>query len=130
MSAPKQIITTFFLAFVLCTYNINNVIIVINFVLNQETIAKTLCVQKEDQQGCNGKCQLEKQLNKNISPKNNAPAQQNSKLTLVEYNYIQPTNILYLSKPILSIRKKKINKKAYNLQSIFIAIETPPPNLS
>ena len=130
MSARKHIVTAYFLAFVLCTYNINNVVIVINFVLNQETIAKTLCVQKEDQRGCNGKCQLEKQLNKNVSPQDNAPTQQNRKLTLAEYNYIQPVNNLCLNKPILTVHKKKFNRKIYHLQSTFIAVETPPPNLS
>lgn len=57
-------ITTFVLVFILFAHNINILAIIDDFIVNQDFIAKTLCVQKENQQGCNGKCHLMKELNK------------------------------------------------------------------
>ena len=86
----KHSLSAIFLAFILFTYNINNVAIVIDFLINQDTIAKTLCVQKEEQKGCNGKCQLVKELNLNSNTTNKEVPLQNNKISLVECTYIQP----------------------------------------
>ena len=53
------------LGFIVLTYNINTVIILTDFMINQKVIAATLCVQKEAPKGCNGKCQLRKMLRAN-----------------------------------------------------------------
>ena len=45
--------------FILFAHNINTLVIIGDFLANQDIIAKTLCIQKEEQKGCNGKCQLD-----------------------------------------------------------------------
>ena len=59
-------IVSILLVAILLANNINTLTIVGDFVVNQDFIAKTLCIQKEDQQGCNGKCHLKKQLAQKI----------------------------------------------------------------
>lgn len=46
-------ITAFVLVFILFAHNISTLAIIGDFLINQEFIAKTLCIQKEDQKGCN-----------------------------------------------------------------------------
>ena len=55
-------ITALLLVTILLANNISTLAIVGDFIVNQDFIANTLCIQKEDQQGCNGKCHLKKQL--------------------------------------------------------------------
>lgn len=68
-------ITALFLTFVLLANNINNVVIVTDFVINQDFIARTLCIQKEEQKGCNGKCYLKNQLEEASNQDQNQPLQ-------------------------------------------------------
>lgn len=74
--------TALFLTFILLANNINNVIIVTDFVINQDFIAKTLCIQKEEQKGCNGKCYLNKQLTKATNQDKNQPYQLQNRIEL------------------------------------------------
>ncbi|WP_299524513.1 hypothetical protein [Winogradskyella sp.] len=57
-------ITAILLVFVLLANNINTIVIVADFVINQDIIAATLCIQKKEQKSCNGKCYLRKELSK------------------------------------------------------------------
>jgi len=54
-----------------------NTFVVIDFIINQDFIALNLCVQKDNQQGCNGKCQLTKTLKEN-NQENSDTSQQNT----------------------------------------------------
>ena len=49
ISAIANKITAFVLVFILFAHNINTLAIVGDFVINQDFIAKTLCIQKDNQ---------------------------------------------------------------------------------
>ena len=76
-------ITAFVLVFILFSHNINTLVIMGDFLANQAMIAKNFCIQKDDQQGCNGKCQLTKQI-KQSTPESNAdlPVQETRRMSL------------------------------------------------
>ena len=123
----KHSLSAIFLAFILFTYNINNVVIVIDFLINQDIIAKTLCIQKEAQKGCNGKCQLVKELNLNTNTSNKEAPLQNNKITLVEYTYIQPINeIDFINASTISL-SKKIDYTTYTTIVKYYDTDIPPP---
>ena len=91
-------LTALFLTFALLANNISNVVIVTDFLVNQDFIAKTLCIQKEDQKGCNGKCQLKKELVQNNTDSNsNTPLQVTSKAVLM-YLLLLPKQTLLQQK--------------------------------
>ncbi len=79
------------LTFILLAYNIKTVTIIVNFKINQDKIAKTLCVQKDNQKGCYGKCQLVKALKKDLQTNEKAPLPNNENTVLL-LNFIQPIN--------------------------------------
>ena len=74
--------TALILTLVLMANNINTIFIVTDFVINQDFIAKTLCIQKEEQKGCNGKCQLNKQLKEVNNQSDNQPLQIKNRIEL------------------------------------------------
>ncbi len=123
--------TALFLTFVLLANNINNVLIVTDFAINQDFIAKTLCIQKEEQKGCMGKCQLKKELIKNNTDSNpDAPLPTNNR-TRLDVFVIHATsnqNIDCFSQ--VSITKHHIDYRLKHPISKFYDIDTPPPNLS
>jgi hypothetical protein len=115
---------------ILFTNNINTLAIIGDFIVNQELIAKTLCIQKEDQQGCNGKCHLKNQLAQNNSDSNNSsPLQKNERTTLDIYCvFYQYTFDLNLKEGVLS---KVINQHTTSrIIKTPIQVETPPPIFS
>jgi len=123
--------TALFLTFVLLANNINNVVIVTNFVVNQDFIAKTLCIQKEEQKGCNGKCQLKKELVQNNTNSNSdapLPSENRTRLDVFVINVI----VNHTTKDSYQFSTLQ-NTIAYRLKqptSGFYSIDTPPPNLS
>lgn len=125
--ANKHSLSAIFLAFILFTYNINNVAIVIDFLINQDTIAKTLCIQKEAQKGCNGKCQLVKELNLNSNTTNKEAPKQNNKISLVECTYIQPINEIDFKTVGADSLSKIIENASYSTIVKYYDIDIPPP---
>lgn len=131
ISAIAHKITAFILVFILFAHNINTLVIVGDFIMNQDFIAKTLCIQKEEQKGCNGKCQLRKELTENSSNSNKTdnPLQETKRLTLDAFcnyfvNGIENNNLAFTkAQPIFRL---------YNENQIdtYFDIETPPPNFS
>jgi len=126
----RKNITALFFTLILFLYNISNVIIVVDFVINQDTIAKTLCVQKDNQKGCNGKCQLMKRLhiNKDTSTKK-APIE-NTKIARIETVFIQPKNEIDISNFNTFILKKITDHQHYKILHQSYEVVTPPPVLS
>jgi hypothetical protein len=124
-------LTALFLTFVLLANNINNVVIVTDFLVNQDFIAKTLCIQKEEQKGCMGKCQLKKELVKNNTNTNqDAPAPTNDRTRLDVF--IIYTNPTHNTEDFLSITSS-IHTSVYRqkqLSSGYYSILLPPPDLS
>ncbi|WP_372757269.1 hypothetical protein [Mariniflexile sp.] len=130
ISAIANKITAFVLIFILFAHNINTLAIIGDFVINQEFIAKTLCIQKENQQGCNGKCQLMKTLNE---------SEPDSKTTIPVKETRRFSLDAFCSYDIKNIENKTIFYKDYysnfnlystNLRAIYFDIDTPPPIFS
>jgi hypothetical protein len=122
--------TAVFLTFVLLANNINNMVIVTDFVINQDFIAKTLCIQKEEQKGCNGKCQLRKELaENNLDANSDAPAP-NTNETRLDVFVISEIS-LSTNFSDIKFYSKHDNTDLRLLQPIskFYDIDTPPPNL-
>lgn len=115
------------LATIVLTYNMSTAIIIADFLINQKTIAKTLCVQKEAPKGCNGKCQLRKSLRKYQNKKSSKAPMQNHKRMAPEFCYIQPTNnfdVVLLSK---TASLKIIDTTTYTTITKYYDIDIPPP---
>lgn len=123
-------ITAAFLVIMLFAHNINTLVVIGDFISNQDFIAKTFCIQKENQQGCNGKCHLSKQLAENNTASNsNLPSQENKRIALDIYclftSGIVNTNQSEYTLPRVNLilDSSKIIKTSYD-------VETPPPILS
>jgi len=126
----KHTITALFLIFILFFYNMNNIIIVVDFMINQDEIAKTLCVQKAAQKGCNGKCQLMKRLNVDVAPSSKNTPIKNTQNTRIEYVFLQPINEIYFTNFNTFITKNIFDSHSYNTLHKSYEIDTPPPVLS
>ncbi|TBN02409.1 hypothetical protein EYD45_11915 [Hyunsoonleella flava] len=119
--------TAYFLILSLLTNSINTLAIIGDFVINQDFIAKTLCIQKEDQQGCNGKCHLKKQLAENTTDTNGElPLPENKRtgldvFCLFSFKISQPTLKSYFSPQVNTIYKLS------SFKTTSFEVETPPP---
>ena len=127
ISAIANKITAFVLVFILFAHNINTLAIIGDFIVNQEFIAKTLCVQKENQQGCNGKCQLLKEL-KDSEPdsKTTIPVKETRHFSLDAFcffNVKNPESNSFFNKKSHS----NINVYSTNIVTTYFDIDTPPP---
>jgi hypothetical protein len=119
------------LSVILLTHNINNAFIIGDFIINQDIIAKTLCIQKEEQKGCNGKCQLRKELSQNIDSDSNSESQipETKRVVLDFYNITNSRIIKPLWLWSLNTKHKIITHS--NLPtSIYYDVDTPPPIFS
>lgn len=128
MSTIVHKITVFVLVFILFAHNINTLAIVGDFIINQEFIAKTLCIQKEEQKGCNGKCQLRKELSEsNANSNSEIPLQENKRLILDAFfistiNQVDPSDLEFQS------RRHELIKSTPKTIKMYLEIDTPPPN--
>ena len=123
-------IIAFVLVFILLVPNINTLAIIGDFVVNQDLIAKTLCIQKEDQKGCNGKCQLRKELNTNTSNSNSDLPYQESKRLALDVFYLSDISTIEVNNLVSVILKPKIITKSPKIIKMYLEIDTPPPNFS
>lgn len=124
-------VTALFLTFVLLANNINNVVIVTDFMMNQDFIAKTLCVQKNNQKGCNGKCHLAKQLvQHNTDSSSDAPIPSSDRTRLDVFIIYETTNHTNSNFNQLSRFQNNANYRIKQPLSGFYSIHTPPPDLS
>ena len=122
-------ITAFILVFILFAHNINTLAIIGDFIINQDFIAKTLCIQKEAQKGCNGKCQLRKELAENNSDSSNSdnPLQETKRSSLDAF-CLYKVNILEDEKVVLIESPLIFNSYSQNVIDTYLDIDTPPPN--
>ena len=127
ISAICNKITAFVLVFILFAHNMNTLAIIGDFVINQDFIAKTLCIQKDNQLGCNGKCQLMKELKENAPESNTTiPVQETKRFSLDAfclYKINSPESLNFVSKAY----KIGFNSYSQNLLQTYIDIDTPPP---
>ncbi|MBA6151230.1 hypothetical protein [Gelidibacter maritimus] len=121
-------ITAYILVFILFAHNINTLMIIGDFLVNQAVIAKNLCIQKDDQQGCNGKCQLTKQIVESTPDSNtDIPVQETRRMSLDAFCLFQ-INVTEAQSEnsIVSGRSFFGYTPAILLQ--YLDIDTPPPN--
>ena len=130
IAAIAHKITAFVLVFILFSHNINTLIIMGDFLANQAMIAKNFCIQKDDQQGCNGKCQLTKQI-KQSTPESNSdlPAQETRRMSLDAFCLI---DIQVLETQNESVANVQVNSFGFTQPIIlrYQDVDTPPPNFS
>ena len=100
-----------------------------NFLIHQDEIAKTLCVQKNNQQGCNGKCQLVKALKKDLEKDTKAPNSQNKKENSV-LNFIKPNLEIEFSATLKIVSPKICDNRLYKILDKKYPIFIPPPLFS
>ena len=123
-------ITVFVLVFILFAHNIKTLTIISDFVINQDFIAKTLCVQKDNQQGCNGKCQLMKTLNdSNPDSKTTIPVKEVRRLSLDAF-CLYDIKISEINKAFISKCLFNLNTPSKKLIARYLDIDTPPPIFS
>ena len=128
MTAIVHKITVFVLVFILFAQNINTLAIVGDFMINQEFIAKTLCIQKEEQKGCNGKCQLRKELSEsNTNSNSETPLQENKRLILDAF-FISTISQVDTSDLESQSRRHELIKNTPKIIKMYLEIDTPPPN--
>ena len=83
----KTGIVASFLLLVLGAYMIIPVIPVIDYLINKDYIAKTLCINKDKPKSCcKGKCHMVKQLQKTNKNTDNDPKNSSSRVQLKEIN--------------------------------------------
>ncbi len=117
---------SFAFATVVLIYNFKSVPTLANFVINQDAIAKTLCVQKEDQQGCNGKCQLVIALKKDMKQQQEFPLQNIEKIAYA-FHYFEPLENTSLYKFSEDLNLTIFDGALYNTINKSYIITTPPP---
>lgn len=126
-----HIITAYVLAIILLAHNINTLVIVSDFVMNQDFIAKTLCIQKDDQQGCNGKCHLKSELSKNeTGTDGKSPLQNTVKRQTLDVFFVSEINTI--SEEFSATQDKVFKLYAYipTFDNRSLSVETPPPDFS
>ena len=130
MTSMVHKITAYVLVFILFSHNINTLMIISDFVINQAVIAKNFCVQKDNQQGCNGKCHLSQQI-KQSTPESNTdlPTHETRRMSLdafclfdLKVSEIQIFNTATVQKNSFGYLQRKSGR--------YYDIDTPPPNFS
>ncbi|WP_043706555.1 hypothetical protein [Tenacibaculum ovolyticum] len=120
-------ISAFILAMVLVSYTIYQISVVAYYISYQDYIIKELCVQKENQQGCNGKCYLMKKLTNEASDNNANTPPKNDKKLIENFVFLLAKNTLVNFKCVSDLDIKKITYQQVFKDSLFIEKETPPP---
>lgn len=122
-------LTAFILVVMLFAPNINTLVIIGDFLANQEFIAKTLCIQKEAQKGCNGKCQLSKELAQNNTDSNSeSPVPERERLVLDAFclSDLSDIEIHYV---LSNFKRQNTRIPTPKLTKMYLDIDTPPPNV-
>lgn len=85
----KYLLSTILILSIL-SFQFSDLLIFVSFKINQDYIAKNLCVEKDiEDSTCKGCCQLKKQLEKNTAQKDQVPPTQNNKqnIDFISCNY-------------------------------------------
>lgn len=122
-------ITAYVLVVILLAHNINTLVIVGDFLANQDFIAKTLCIQKDDQQGCEGKCHLKKQLAQNESGTDGKAPVQESKRVVLDVFFVTDINFVEAQFMSLYTTKNKVFYQTPITSEALLSVDTPPPNI-
>jgi len=102
--------------------------ILIDFTINQDFIAKVLCINKDEPDlGCNGKCHLKKKLKEVSKPdsEQQAPNPKNNRLEIVD-NYIQMDCCNLSFKKVYETRQASEHRDLLYFNSFTVEIFHPP----
>lgn len=109
------------------SFQFSETLVFISFKINQDYIAKNLCVEKDvEDSTCKGCCQLKKKLENQKDQKDQLPPTQNSKYN-VDF-FAQDINRISLFLPLLEITKSAFVIQFYNLFEF--QVFHPPRKLS
>lgn len=121
-----QFLSAFLALIILCS-SFYQAYVSVYFIAYQDYIVKELCVQKDNQQGCNGKCYLMKNLNNEVT-------ENNTTIPVNNENEFRGNFIFYYTKnssPLFNyLKHNNSNNTVYFnplKQTVFIDKETPPP---
>jgi len=120
-------ISAFILAMVLVSYTIYQISVMVYYISYQDYIIKELCVQKDDQQGCNGKCYLMKKLTNEVSDNNTTTPPNNDKKLIENLVFLLVKNTAVNFKCLSDLETAKIVYQHKFKDSFFLEKETPPP---
>jgi hypothetical protein len=120
-------ISAFILALVLVSSTIYQTSVMVYYFAYQDYIIKELCVQKEDQQGCNGKCYLMKNLTNTVSENNSTIPPQNDKEFRGNFVFFLSKNAALNFNYLSGLESEKTEYHLQLKQSIFLEKEIPPP---
>ncbi|MBR9757595.1 MAG: hypothetical protein GYB39_05900 [Algicola sp.] len=113
------------LTLVLLSHLFTNIYIISDFIINQDVIAKTLCVQKDAQKGCYGKCQLNKTLSQANDSQKETPITESKRLLEIVFiaaeSFTMPDEFSanYAPQTFVNTTRKTICQ--------YYDIDTPPP---
>lgn len=128
--APElKLVTTYILVLLIFLQPFSKIWIVVSFKINQDSIAKTLCVKKEVKNNtCQGKCHLKKQLDKaDEEEQKQSPTIKKERLEVLYCYYKNPFNFLKYSVTYLSKLNASYENEFYS--SSFAADIFHPPKL-
>ena len=120
-----KLVYSILISFLILLQSFSNVIIYLNFKINQEAIAKTLCIQREMKiNKCNGNCYLSKQLKKEAEKEK----QQSSLLKEKQEVLYVPFNVNNSFTTLINTTESKIIVSLYSgtPKSISTSIFRPP----
>ncbi|MEO8934055.1 MAG: hypothetical protein ABI295_07080 [Xanthomarina sp.] len=130
ISAVAHKITAFILVFILFAHNINTLVIVGEFIVNKDFIAKTLCIEKDNQKGCHGKCYLVKQLIEENPDSNTQIPIQESKRVALDVFFISSINTIDTQLIDYKLPLVLLSHKSPIVLKTYLDIDTPPPIFS
>lgn len=131
IKVASHIITACVLSIIILAHNINTLVIIGDFILNQDFISKTLCIQKDNQQGCNGKCHLKTELAKNETGTNRqTPIQNSVKRHTLDVFCVSEVNIIISGINLKKAKKQTIFTYTPKLTNESLAVAIPPPDFS
>jgi len=122
----KQV-TTYILALLIFLQPFSKIWIVVSFKINQDKIAKTLCVKKEiKNNSCQGKCHLKKQLDKaDEEEQKQAPKAQKDKYEVLYCYFGKPYDFLKYAGIYLS-KLNSLYDNSFHTSSFITDIFRPP----
>jgi hypothetical protein len=125
----KQV-TTYILALLIFLQPFSKIWIVVSFKINQESIAKTLCVKKEvENNTCQGKCHLKKQLDKaDEEEKKQAPTNTKEKVEVLYCHNL--TNFSICRKIYFADKKQSFFDYKFQYSSSYHTDIFRPPKFS
>jgi hypothetical protein len=122
----KQV-TTILLALLIFLQPFSKIWIVVSFKINQESIAKTLCVKKEIKGNtCQGKCHLKKQLDKaDEEEQKQTPTAQKDKYEVLFCHFTKSNDFLKYT-DIYQCKLNSTYENSFHTSSFITDIFRPP----